>query len=158
MIEPLRAAPPHADLDWVDDDLSDDELSGEWMLEYDPLVEPDPAAWLAQDEQERIVLVEAYHLDEDVKLPNLKVHAVLHVVVENQIAEGDGLPVRRKVEELMAQGLDRHDAIHAIGSVLIVHLSNLISGARSGPNPNEAYFAELERLTADSWQRLESRS
>jgi hypothetical protein len=108
------------------------------------------------DEQERIVLVEAYHLDAAVKLPNLKVHAIMHVVVENQIAEGDARPVRRKAEELMAEGLDRHDAIHAIGSVLIVHLSNLMRGARSGADPNEAYFAALERLTADSWQRPES--
>jgi hypothetical protein len=155
-IEPLRATTPDDDLDWIDDDSGDDELSDEWLEEYDPLVEPDPAAWLASDEQERIILVEAYHLDEGVKLPNLNVHAILHVVVENQIAEGDALPVRRKAEELMAEGLDRHDAIHAIGSVLILHMRDLISGARSGANPNEAYFAELERLTADSWQRLES--
>jgi hypothetical protein len=154
-IEPSRVAPPDADLDWIDDALSDDELLGELMEGYDPLVEPDPAAWLALDEQERIDLVEAYHLDEAIKLPSLKIHAIMHVAVENQIAEGDAQPARRTAERLMAEGLDRHDAIHAIGSVLILHLRDLMSGARSGANPNEPYFAELERLTADSWQRPE---
>jgi hypothetical protein len=154
--EPVRAAEPVADLDWIDDALNDDELAGERIEEYDPHVEPDPEAWLALDEQERIVLVEAYHRDEAIKLPNLKVHAIMHVVVENQIAEGDALPARRTAERLMAEGLDRHDAIHAIGSVLILHLRDMISGARSGANPNKPYLAELERLTADSWQRPES--
>ena len=152
-IEPLRATSPDDDLDWIDDASSDDELSGEWMEEYDPLVAPDPDAWLAVDEQERIELVEAYHLDEGVELPNPKVHAILHVVVENQIAEGDALPVRRTAERLMAEGLDRHDALHAIGLVLIEHMSDLMQDDGATGDPNPAYFAELERLTAAAWRR-----
>jgi hypothetical protein len=143
-LAPVRAAPP--DLSWIDD-------GGDPILEYDPLVEPDPAEWLSLDEGERTALVEEYHRDAGIELPNAKVHAVLHVVVENQIAEGDALPVLRTAERLMDEGLDRHDAIHAIGMVLMGHLSDLLSQAQpaSGASSNRAYFAELERLTAKDW-------
>ena len=88
------------------------------MEEYDPLVPPDPAAWIALDEQDRMNLIEHYHVRHKIKLPNVKIHATIHAMVENQIAEGDALPVREKARRLMAQGLNRHYAIHAIGSVV----------------------------------------
>ncbi len=80
---------------------------------------------------------------------------MFHAVVETQIAMGDELPVRRKLEALMEEGLDRHDAIHAIGAVLMAHLNDVAKGARRGqaPEVNAAYFAELETLTAESWRR-----
>ena len=120
---------------------------------YDPLLAPDAEAWLALDESARISAVEAYHEAERFKLPNLRVHATFHVVVETQIAMGDELPVRRKLVSLMADGLDRHDAIHAIASVLANHMHSLMTGSALGPDPNQAYFNELKRLTARRWQR-----
>ncbi len=42
----------------------------------------------------------------------------MHVVVENQIAMGDEIPVRDTLVRLMSEGLDRHDAVHAIATVL----------------------------------------
>jgi len=68
------------------------------------------------DEQQRIDLALAYHQRAGISLPNETVHAVIHVVVENQIAD-DELPVRRTAQRLMLDGLDRHDAIHAIAVV-----------------------------------------
>ena len=58
----------------------------------------------------------------------------------------------------MAEGLDRHDAIHAIGSVRIGHINDLVRKAGLGDgkadgDSNDAYFSELERLTAKSWRR-----
>jgi hypothetical protein len=44
---------------------------------------------------------------------------LLHGIVENQIALGDELPVERTVKRLIAEGLDRHNAIHAIASVIV---------------------------------------
>jgi hypothetical protein len=81
------------------------------------------------------------------------VHAVCHVIVENQFALGDELPVKRTVQRLMSEGLDRHDAIHAVGSVLIGHLTDLLAAPRTeiGTDPNPRYYAELERLTAKDW-------
>jgi hypothetical protein len=120
---------------------------------YDPLVAPDPEEWLALDEQERIDAVMDFHRRARIRLPKAKVHVVIHVAVENQIAEGDALPVRRTLERLMGEGLDRHDAIHAIGAVLIGHMNDLMKAGHVEGDPNAAYFAELERLTAEEWRR-----
>ena len=59
------------------------------MQRYDPLNAPDPQQWLLLDEKERLGLVEDYHRQARVELPNAKVHAVAHVIVENQIALGE---------------------------------------------------------------------
>jgi hypothetical protein len=58
----------------------------EAITEYDPLDEPEPQLWLATGEQQRIDLVSAYHRRAGISLPNDKVHAVIHVIDENQIA------------------------------------------------------------------------
>jgi hypothetical protein len=135
----------------------DFEDSDEAIRAYDPLIAPDPQQWLLLDEQERLDLVLAYHRRAGLLAPGEKLHATIHVVVENQIAD-DELPVSRKARRLMSEGLDRHDAIHAIGSVLAGHIYELTRDVKSGKpqsdqDPNEAYFAELERLTAKSWRR-----
>ena len=59
------------------------------MKHYDPLKPPDPERWRSLDEQEQIDLVHDYHRRARIRLPNATVHAVIHVVVENQIALGD---------------------------------------------------------------------
>jgi hypothetical protein len=120
---------------------------------YDPLVAPDPDDWLALDEQERIDAVTDFHRRARIRLPNTELHAVIHVVVENQIAEGDALPVQRTLDRLMTEGLDRHDAIHAIGTVLVGHMNDLMKAGRVAGDPNPPHFAELERLTAAEWRR-----
>jgi hypothetical protein len=122
---------------------------------YDPYAGPDPDAWLALDEAARVAAVADYHLDVGIRVPNLTVHATLHVIVENQVAEGDALPVARVLRRLMDEGLDRHDALHAIGSVLIGHMNDLMSRPvpASQADPNLGYYADLDRLTAQSWQR-----
>jgi hypothetical protein len=123
------------------------------MHRYDPLQAPDPKEWSEMDEQERIRLVEQYHRRAGIRLPNVTAHAVFHAVIETQIALGDELPVRRTLERLMSEGLDRHDAIHAIGSVLAMHMHDLVSRPEGPPkeDPNPAYYAALERLTAEEW-------
>ena len=123
------------------------------MNRYNPLQAPDPKEWSAMDEHERMRLVEQYHRRAGIRLPNHRVHAVIHAVIESQIALGDELPVRRTLERLMSEGLDRHDANHAIGSVLAGHMHDIVSrpDAVSGADPNHAYYAALERLTAEAW-------
>ena len=121
---------------------------------YDPLVAPEPVAWLAAGEQHRIDIVATYHRRHGFKAGSLPAHAAIHAVVENQIAEGDRLPVRGVLLRLMDEGIDRHEAIHAIGSVLASHFNELVRNrdVRLPPDESNAvYFAELERLTADDW-------
>ncbi len=119
---------------------------------YNPEIQPDAEAWLALDEQERIWLVEKYHRRAKIELPRETAHAALHAIVENQIAMDFG-PVVRAFPRLMKQGLSRHDAIHAVASVLTDLLSEQASGNAkdSGESVEARYGAEVERLSAKEW-------
>jgi uncharacterized protein YoaH (UPF0181 family) len=120
------------------------------MKTYDPETAPDAAEWLELEEDERVSQVSAYHRHAKIKLPNLTIHAALHAVVENQIAE-ELQTVRETVARLQAEGLSRHDAIHAVASVLVVRLQALM---RQGPRAQfavEAYSQDLRSLTAQGW-------
>jgi hypothetical protein len=125
------------------------------MERYDPLEAPDPEEWLELDEQERIDLVRDYHRRAGISLPNETMHATMHAIVEAQIALGGETPAGRVAQRLIGEGLDRHDAIHAIGMVLAEHLNNMLKSMRPGKDPNALYFASLERLTAKDWLRLQ---
>jgi hypothetical protein len=97
--------------------------------------------WLGTDEGERIELVSAYHRRQKIKLPNSQLHAVIHVVVENQLALGEETVVNT-LSRLQGEGLSRHDAIHAIGSVLAENLNKRAVSAV----PRTASEADRQRL------------
>lgn len=123
------------------------------MLHYNPAHAPDPEQWLALDEHERIMLSEAHHRRARIRLPNATLHATFHAVVENQIAQGLESVVRA-MARLKAQGLSRHDAVHAIGSVCAGHLfGELQSNDPAGAATIAArYDAAVERLSAQAWR------
>jgi hypothetical protein len=121
-------------------------------LRYDALRPPDPRTWLAHAEAERIEAVEAYHRKHRLHVPNLLLHATFHVVVENQVALGEDTPVHQTLIRLMEEGLDRHDAVHAIGSVLASHVYDILKAPEVQTDPNAAYYSELRQLTAVSWR------
>lgn len=115
---------------------------------YDPMRAPRPLEWLALDEMERMELVLRYHRRAGVDLPNERLHALFHVVIENQAALGDETPVAATLERLCSEGLDRHEAIHAVGSVLANHIWTSFHGTEQAP---EAYHDEVRKLTAQQW-------
>jgi len=121
------------------------------MKHYDPLKPPAPEQWRTIGEQQQIQLVQDYHRRARIRLPNAMVHAVIHAVVENQIALGDETPVRRTVQRLISEGLDRHESIHAVGSVLAGHMNDLLRGSDAGADPNSSYYVALGQLTAKDW-------
>ena len=121
------------------------------MNRYDPDYAPSHEQWLAFDEQERILLVEQYHRAKHIKLPNATAHAVFHAIVENQIA-GNLDAVVRAMARLSAEGLSRHESIHAIGSVLVGHINELFSAKADEKNSAAIYAAAVECLTAKSWR------
>jgi hypothetical protein len=51
----------------------------------------------------------------------------------------------------MAEGLDRHEAIHAIASVLAEFMHDLMNNPGSSTESNPAYFTALQQLTAEGW-------
>ena len=122
------------------------------METYDPGTAPDPDEWLALDEGERIHRIASYHRRAKVRLPNVQIHAALHSVVENQLAEGLQT-VRETVERLQSEGLSRHDALHAVGSVMVNSLHALLQEGAQAQFEVEAYFQELGSLTAETWLR-----
>ncbi|MGH7183952.1 MAG: hypothetical protein ACREJN_18520 [Nitrospiraceae bacterium] len=122
------------------------------MMGYDPAKAPDSDKWLALNEAQRLKLVSAHHRLTRTKLPNVQLHAAVHVIVENQLAERIDL-VRDTLERLRAEGLDRHDAIHAISSALIGHMGSLLWKGAKTPNAHEPYFQALRTLTTDSWRK-----
>ena len=115
------------------------------------MIEPDPDLWVALDEEERIDLVMAYHRGAGIRLPRAKAHAVYHVIVESQIADPK-LPVRSTAQRLMSEGLDRHEAIYAIGSVLAGHMNELMRETKSGDGTVDARPNQTRmRLISPSW-------
>ena len=78
-------------------------------------------------------------------------------MIENQIAEGEA-SVIRAMGRLNKQGLDRHDAIHAIGWVLSQHFFKQIKAENPDDNAvlTARYVASVERLTADDWRNQEA--
>jgi hypothetical protein len=123
------------------------------MIEYDPSHAPPRLEWLDLDEQERIRLTEDYHRRAGITAPNMKAHAVFHVIVENQIAEQMDC-VTRAVPRLMAEGLTRHEAVHAVASVLTTYIHALFTKGEAGQSgSHDAYIAAVDQLTASAWHR-----
>jgi len=124
------------------------------METYDPLNGPDQREWNALDEDEHIMLVEQFHEDSNIQLPNLHLLSLIHVIVENQVAMGDQYIALKALERLMSEGLDRHDAIHAIGSVLTEYFHTTLQ-EKGGSSYSEEYDSSLNALTAEKWRQLE---
>jgi hypothetical protein len=121
------------------------------MDTYDPDTAPDPKIWLELDEGERLLLVSDYHEQAGEELPNAQLHAAIHVVVENQLAE-TYLPAVEALARLLREGLSRHDAVHAIGSVLAEQIWTQTQGGGTADGPHMVYEQELRTLTAQSWR------
>jgi hypothetical protein len=52
----------------------------------------------------------------------------------------------------MSEGLDRHDALHAIGSVLAEHIHGMFTDKPVSEDHSE-YFDRLLQLSAQSWRQ-----
>jgi hypothetical protein len=74
-----------------------------------------------------------------------------HVVVENQVALGEATPVPETFDRLIDEGLDRHEAVHAIGGILIRIFFDAVDKPDDGDDINARYNRELDLLTAADW-------
>ena len=119
------------------------------MDAYNPLKAPDPGVWLELDEQERIALIQDHHESAGVELDNATIHAAVHTIIENQLAMKDD-HVQQTLDRLMAEGLDRHDALHAIGNVMAEQMWGVMKRAEDASS--EEYYRGLNDLTAAKWE------
>jgi len=122
------------------------------MDSYDPDTSLNATDWLETDEGERIELVSSYHRRKKSRLPNAQLHSVIHVVVENQLALEEAIVVET-LARLQAEGLSRHDALHAIGSVLAADLYELMQDSSEATgDAYRRYLERLQQLTAEKWR------
>ena len=132
------------------------------MEVYDPSRPPDPEQWLALTESERLELVQEFHADASQELEDHDpeealsrntLHAIIHVVVETQLAQRID-PVRQTLTRLMNEGLGRHDAIHAIGGELAGYLFDALRGGTEATAEKFAdlYYEPLRKLTPIAWR------
>ena len=127
--------------------------------DYDPELEPDAEAWLELDEDERIALVERFHGRARVPLPNAKLHAVMHAVIETQLTSGDPPQAREAMARLRQAGMARHEALHALSAVLVRHLHAMFQGTAASGDPVAAYARDLDAMDAsDPWRDPPGRS
>jgi hypothetical protein len=111
-----------------------------------------PASWLEDDETVRAATVESYHrsLSNHPAMPNPRLHALMHVIVENQLAADQPVEVRPTLERLVDDGLTRHEAIHAIGSVVAEQLFKVMN---EGVDLDRDFVTRsLARLRAAAWR------
>jgi DNA-binding MarR family transcriptional regulator len=71
------------------------------------------------------------------------------------VALGDSFPARAVLLRLMEEGLDRHEAVHAIGLVLSEQLFAALR-EEGDADINKQYVEKLNRLTAESWRKRAS--
>lgn len=124
------------------------------MEAYDASIGPtDPEEWLVLEEQERLRLVQDYHRKTRAPVPHAAraTHALVHVITENLLVGEDGPALRRSLERLISEGLDRHEAIHALGCVLLAEMNEALQGTIEFSA--KKYLAEVNKLTAENWRR-----
>jgi hypothetical protein len=118
---------------------------------YNPDEAPNPREWLSLGEADRVQLIVAYHEGAKIPVANARLHAAIHTVVETQIA----MPEQAVVEtmaRLRREGLSRHDAIHAVGSVLVERLLSAIQHKATRASLADSYLEDLKALTAAAWK------
>jgi hypothetical protein len=135
-----------------------DEADDEWQealagveCAYDLERAPDPATWVAMEESERQLHVRLAHARAGEDLPDRRgeLHAGMHEAVENQIAQGAPPETTATVARLQREGLGRHDAVHAVASVFVAEMHDILASQRD--YDQERYVAALRALTADGW-------
>ncbi|HEX7063116.1 MAG TPA: hypothetical protein VF200_14180 [Woeseiaceae bacterium] len=120
------------------------------MNDYHPENPPDPRKWLALPPEERQRLVKAYYERTGGYGGSLDVHARVHATIETQLAE-QVTPVKAAFVRLRDNGLNRHEALRAIGSVLARRIRRIEDPEDLTSAANREYFSALETLTADTW-------
>jgi hypothetical protein len=122
-------------------------------MNYDPMIAPAAADWLQLDEFTRMNLIEDYHRHAGIRVPNEQAHAIIHAIVENQLALRVDAVVTA-MQRLAGEGLDRHEALHAVGTILAGLLHELMhSGTTATPEvTNDMYATALGKLSAAWWR------
>jgi hypothetical protein len=119
-------------------------------MRYDPEVSPDPVEWLATPEADRLAAVRRHHQRTPRDTGNPQLHAAIHAVVETQLAERHPAATDA-MSRLVADGLRRHEALHAIGSVVAAEMFDIAKAKRTHDpeaSPRQAARSSRRRMVA----------
>ena len=121
------------------------------MDKYNPDQPVNSKNWLALDESILIELVHDFHSELDLEMADeaLSLHSTIHVLVENQLAMGVEL-IPETIAKLTRQGLNRHEAIHAIGALISEDIFDVLNG-NAEEFSQKKYRRKLEKITAKRW-------
>jgi hypothetical protein len=116
------------------------------------------------DPDERSVLIRLAHpaLDDAIergdeeltvegRVMNPRLHLMIHEVVATQIIDGDPPDVFDTAKRLIAEGRDRHDVLHMLGSTVSEQIWSATHGR--GPYDRAAHVAALAALPG-SWDQM----
>lgn len=122
-------------------------------MTYNPNIQMQKTQWLEMDEGQRIAIVEAFHVqsNEDIELEAMTLHATFHVIVENQIAQNVTI-VEQTIAKLIRQGIDRHEAIHAISAIISEDILNAARG-EGETFTIKKFRRKLEKITVKRWRK-----
>jgi hypothetical protein len=90
------------------------------------------------------------HPHDDMSQTELRLHLALHAVVEQQLEHNDPPGLRPHLERLIAAGLTRHQAVHAIASVAGRELGETLEA--DGAYDEARYLGRLGELNPDDWR------
>jgi hypothetical protein len=122
-------------------------------MRYNPECDPDPAAWLDTDEVDRLEAIRRFHSNTTdlTQGENPRMHALVHLIIENQLAMTDGTEsTKAALARLRREGLDRHEAVHAIGSVVAQGIAEMLTSEK--PLSTVAFTRTLDTLSAATWR------
>jgi len=118
---------------------------------YNPSIPPKANDWLELDEQTRLELLYDFVENYEQEKEAMRIHAAIHMIVENQLALNIELTTET-YNRLKRQGLDRHQIIHAIGSVISEDIFELMKGNKENPFEGQKF-----RLKKTNCKTLEKR-
>ena len=117
---------------------------------YDVSRAPDAAEWLQLDESARIALVADAHRRTRASVgSNEEAHASIHVVVEDRLAMAHAAVVAA-YDRFRAAGVARHNAIHALASVVTTHMVAVLE-AQAGFDQATA-DRDFETIDPEKWK------
>jgi hypothetical protein len=101
--------------------------------------------------RDTVVKEHAKHPHPGLEKEHLRAHLLIHEMVEKQLAENDPPEVGRVLHRLLANGLSRHEAVHAIGTVVAREALAMLRQGRE--LDKEVYVRELQSLTVESYRQ-----
>jgi len=116
--------------------------------------EPEGSFWRRLSEEEQIHAIIQHHRIRSINLPDARLHALTHLLVEQQLASGESPVAVATLARLLEEGLSRHEAVHAIGWVLTTAMHEASVGNLDG-DLNVTYEHRLQGLPESWWTEFD---